>query len=36
MEQDATMPELTQSLKTLKKNKSPGLDNITNEITQVI
>ena len=34
MQNDITMPELKKSIKKLKKKKSPGPDNITNEMLQ--
>ena len=34
MQNDITMPEVKKSIKKLKKKKSPGPDNITNEMLQ--
>jgi hypothetical protein len=34
MQNDITMPQLKKSIKKLKKKKSPGSDNITNEMLQ--
>jgi hypothetical protein len=34
MQNDITMMELKKSIKKLKKNKSPGSDNITNKMLQ--